>query len=96
MPNKDIEATRAKVAAYASFNDSMSQYYRVQLGFEELRLQAANLRMNGKLDESRIRVAAQDGSRNSALGQITSAFASAAEGAVNAAGTLTASIETEG
>ena len=92
LPNKDIEATRAKVAAYASFNDSMSQYYRVQLGFEELRLQAANLRMNGKLDESRIRVAAQDGSRNSALGQITSAFASAAEGAVNAAGTLNANI----
>lgn len=94
LPNKDIEATRAKVSAYASFNDAMSQFYRVQLGFEELRLQAANLRMNGKLDENRIRVAASDGSRNAALGQVTSAFASAAEGAVNAAGTLNANIET--
>ena len=92
LPNKDIEATRAKVSAYASFNDAMSQFYRVQLGFEELRLQAANLRMNGKLDENRLRVAASDGQKNSALGQITSAFASAAEGAVNAAGTLQANI----
>lgn len=94
LPNKDIEATRAKVSAYASLNDAMSQYYRVQLGFEELRLQAANLRMNGKLDENRLRVAAADGSRNAALGQATSAFASAAEGAINAAGTLQAKIET--
>lgn len=94
LPNKDIEATRAKVSAYASLNDAMSQFYRVQLGFEELRLQAANLRMNGKLDESRLRVAALDGSRNAAFGQATSAFASAAEGAINAAGTLQAKIET--
>lgn len=92
LPSKDIEASRMKVAAYASLNDSLSQYYRVQLGFEELRLQAANLRMNGKLDENRLRVAAADGSKNGALGQITSAFASAAEGAVNAAGTLNANI----
>lgn len=94
LPNKDIEASRMKVAAYASLNDSLSQYYRVQLGFEELRLQAENLRMNGKLDESRIRVAASDGSRNAAYGQVTSAFASAAEGAVNAAGTLRADVQT--
>lgn len=93
LPNKDIEATRAKVSAYASLNDAMSQFYRVQLGFEELRLQAANLRMNGKLDESRLRVAALDGSRNAAYGQATSAFASAAEGAINAAGTLQAKLE---
>lgn len=94
LPNKDIEASRMKVAAYSSLNDAMSQYYRVQLGFEELRLQAASLRMNGKLDENRLRVAAVDGSRNAAFGQATSAFASAAEGAINAAGTLQARIET--
>ena len=95
LPNKDIEASRMKVAAYASFNDAMSQYYRVQLGFEELRLQAASLRMNGKLDESRLRVAASDGSRNSALGQVAQGFASVAEGAANAAGTLNANVVTQ-
>src|SRR3546814_10111866 len=52
---------------YTTLFRSLSQYYRVQLGFEELRLQAANLRMNGKLDENRLRVAAADGSKNGAL-----------------------------
>lgn len=94
LPNKDIEATRAKVAAYASLNDAMSQYYRVQLGFEELRLQAANLRMNGKLNESRVRIAALDGSRNGALGQAVNAFADIAASAAGSASTLTASIVT--
>lgn len=92
LPSKDIEAGRMKVAAYASFNDALSDIYRVQLGFEELRLQAANLRMNGKLDESRIRIAAADGSRNGALGQATDAFASIAASAASAASTLNANI----
>ena len=94
LPNKDIEASRLRVAAYASLNSALAQYYQVQLGFEELRLQAASLRMNGRLDESRIRAASLDGSRNAALGQATDAFARAAQGAVNAASTLNASVET--
>lgn len=94
LPNKDIEASRMKVAAYASFNDSMSSYYRVQLGFEELRLQAASLRVNGKLDESRIRVSSLDGSRNAAMGQATNAFAEVAASAAGSAGTLNANIIT--
>lgn len=92
LPNKDIEASRMKVAAYASLNDSMSQYYRVQLGFEELRLQAENLRVNGRLDESRLRVAASDGSRNAAHAQIGQAFARVGESAAAAASTLNANI----
>lgn len=94
LPSKDIEATRAKVAAYASLNDAMSQYYRVQLGFDELRLQAANLRMNGKLDESRVRIASLDGTRNGALGQAVNAFADIAATAAGNASTLNASIVT--
>lgn len=96
LPNKDIEASRLRVAAYASLNSALAQYYQVQLGFEELRLQAESLRVNGKLDESRIRVASLDGSRNAALGQATDAFARAAQGAVNAASTLNAQVETGG
>lgn len=92
LPDKDIEASRMKVAAYSSFNDAMSQYYRVQLGFEELRLQAANLRMNGNLESSRIKVSALDGSRNGALGQATQAFATVASQAAGAAGTINANI----
>ena len=94
LPDKDIEAARVKVAAYSSLNDSLANYHRVQLGFEELRLQAANLRMNGKLDESRIRVAASDGTRNSAMGQATQAFADIAASAAGGASTLNASVVT--
>lgn len=94
LPDKDIEAARMKVTAYSSLNDSLANYHRVQLGFEELRLQAANLRMNGKLDESRIRVAALDGTRNSAMGQATKAFADIAASAAGGASTLNASVVT--
>jgi hypothetical protein len=94
LPNNDIEASRMKVAAYSSFNDSMANFNRVQLGFEELRLQAASLRMNGKLDKSRIQVSALDGSRNAAFGQSTDAFASVAAQVAGAAGTINANIIT--
>lgn len=94
LPDNDIEASRMKVAAYGSFNDSMANYHRVQLGFEELRLQAASLRMNGKLDKSRIQVSAVDGSRNAAFGQSTNAFANTAAQAAGAAGTINANIVT--
>lgn len=93
LPNKALEASRLRVAAYASLNSALSDYYRVELGWENLRLQAANLRMNGKLDESRIRVNAGTGdSRNAAVGQAVNAFAEIAAGAANAAGTLQANI----
>lgn len=94
LPDKDIEASRMKVAAYATFNNSMSDFHRVQLGFEQLRLQAANLRLNGKLDESRIRVSSLDGSRNAAFGQSVQAFAGTASQAAGAAGTINANIIT--
>lgn len=92
LPSKDIEASRMKVAAYGSFNDAVSRIYGVQLGFEELRLQAENLRMNGKLDETRLRIGALDGSRNTAMSQATQAFANIAASAAGAAGTMQADI----
>ncbi|WP_405118741.1 hypothetical protein [Pseudomonas leptonychotis] len=88
LPNKDLEASRIRTQAYATFQDSMSSYWRVQLGFEDLRLQAASLRMNGKLDESRIKVAAMDGSRNAALGNAVQAYANTAAASSSAASTL--------
>lgn len=93
LPNKDIEASRMKVAAYASLNDAVTSMHRVELGFEELRLQAANLRMNGKLDESRLKIAAQDGSRNAAIGQSVQAFADVAAAGAGSASTLQADLD---
>lgn len=96
LPNKDLEASRIRTQAYASFQDALSSFYRVELGFEELRLQAENLRMNGKLDESRLRVAAVTGdSRNAALAQAARAYGDVASAASSAASTINANIVSE-
>lgn len=93
LPNKALEASRLKVAAYQSLNSALSDFYRVELGWEELRLQAANLRMNGKLDTDRIRVSAAAGdNRNAAVANAVRAFGDVAASAANAAGTLQANI----
>lgn len=92
LPSKDIQATQAKVAAYASLNSSMADFNRVQLGFDQLRLQAASLRMNGKMDESKLRISAVDGSRNAAIAQTANAFAEVAASAAGNASTLNANI----
>lgn len=93
LPNKALEASRLKVAAYQSLNSALSDYHRVELGWEELRLQAANMRMNGRLDESRIRVSAATGdNRNAAVANAVRAFGDVAASAANAAGTMQASI----
>ena len=72
----------------------MSNYWRVQLGFEELRLNAAKLRMDGKLEKSRISVsgASTYNSRNAAFGQAMNAYAGIASTAAGAASTLNANI----
>ncbi|MEQ6329143.1 hypothetical protein VLF92_12570 [Pseudomonas chengduensis] len=93
LPNKDLEASRIRTQAYATFQDSLSSYWRVQLGFEELRLQAANLRMNGQLYKSRIAVGAvASDTRNNALGQAVRAYGDIASSAASAASTLNANI----
>jgi len=97
LPNRDLEASRIRTQAYGTFQAAMASYWNVQLGFEELRLQAASLRMNGKLDESRIRVAGISGdTRNSALGQAVDAYAKTAAAAASAASTLNAEVITGG
>lgn len=95
LPNKDLEASRIRTQAYATFQGALSSYYNVQLGFEQLRLQAANLRMNGELDESRLKVQASTGdTRNAALGQAVRAYGDIASSASSSAGTLQANIVT--
>lgn len=95
LPNKEIEANRTKTQAYASFQSALSSYYNVQLGFEELRLRAAEVRMNGKLDVTKLNASmvGADG-RNAALGVAADAFGKVAASAASAASTLVAQIET--
>lgn len=97
LPNKALEASRIRTQAYASFQDALSTHWRVQLGFEELRLRAEDLRMNGKLNRSRLEVGANSfDSRNSALAQAVRAYGDIASSAASAASTLTAQITTGG
>ena len=97
LPNKELEASRIRTQAYAAFQSALSSYYNVQLGFEELRLRAAEVRMNGKLDVTKINASmvGADG-RNAALGNATRAFGDVAAAAASAASTLVAEIETGG
>lgn len=93
IPNKSLEASRMRTQAYSSFQDALSSYYRVQLGFEDLRLRAEELRMNGKLGRSRLEVSANSyDSRNHALGSAVRAYGDIASQAAGAASTLQADI----
>lgn len=96
LPNKDLEASKIKTQAYATFQNALSSYYRVQLGFEELRLQAASLRQNGRIDTNRVKVDAARtwDSRNDALGAAVRAYGDIAAASSSAASTLTANVLT--
>lgn len=96
LPNKDLEASKIKTQAYATFQDALSSYYRVQLGFEELRLQAASLRHSGRIDANRVKVDAARtwDSRNAALGNAVRAYGDIAAASSSAASTLTANVLT--
>lgn len=96
LPDKSVEQSRLKVAAYQSLNSALSDYYRVELGFEELRLKAAEAKMGGSIEHDKIKTAAIDGSRNQGLGQAARAFGDVAASASSAASTLIAEIETGG
>lgn len=94
LPDKSVEQSRLKVAAYQSLNAALSDYYRVDLGWEELRLRAAEAKMGGTVEHNRAKVATLDGSRNQGLGQAVRAFGDIASSAASAASTLVAEIET--
>lgn len=95
LPNKSLEESRLRADAYRSLNSAVSDYYRVELGFEQLRLSAEELRMNGIINTHAARAKLDNiDSKNQATGQATKAFADVAASAANAAGTLQANITT--
>lgn len=95
LPDKTLDESKLKVDAYNSLNNALSDYYKVELGWEELRMAAEKLRIDGKLDTARLKVQAATGdNRNGAIGQAVKAFADIAASSANAAGTLQANIVT--
>ncbi len=93
--DKNYEASRIKVQAYQSLNSALASYYQTELGFEKLRLDAAELRMRGEISEKDLqaRLYTSD-NKNQAFGQAVRGFADIAASAASAAGTLQANIFT--
>jgi hypothetical protein len=92
--NRDTDLARSKAQAYSALTSALSNYYGVELGFEELRLKAAA----GKADaqEATNKTKLQEGdvraNQNRALAQAADAFAKAASAAANAQSSLQAEL----
>lgn len=96
IPDKSLEKARIQSQAMATFYSALASYYNVELGFEELRLRAAEAKAGVQIDNNRVKVANTDGGRNAALGVATQAFANTASGAASAGSALFANITTGG
>lgn len=92
--NRDADLARTKAQAYSSLTSALSSYYNVELGFEELRLKAAQSQTSA--EEASARLGEQEGqvrsSQNSALAQAAKGFADAAGAAANAQSSLQAEL----
>lgn len=97
LPQRDIEMARAKVAAYASLQSSLSSYYNVELGFEELRLRAAQAKLGGALQSDQNKIAAAGNNQAApALGNAVRAFGDVATGAATSQAALIADLNAGG
>lgn len=92
--NRDVDMARAKAQAYSALTSSLSSYYNVELGFEELRLKAALGKTEAAVENNRARM--QEGevraAQNQALARAVQGFAEISAGAANAQGSLQAEL----
>lgn len=92
--NLDNETARVRAQAYNSYYSALSAYYNVEVSWEELRLRSQQAGAEIALGIDRNRVAnVTYGNTAAAHAQASRGFASIAQGAVGAAGSLTAQIE---
>lgn len=96
VPDKDIERARIRAMAQASLASSLSSYYNVELGFQELKLRADQLKAGIDIDVDRNAIAKQGNFMGIAgpLASAVNAFAGVAGDAAQAGGSLTAQVET--
>lgn len=97
IPDKDIERARVRAQAQASLYGALSSYYNVQLGFEGLRLRAAEADVEAALGVDRNKIAAFTSNRSAdSLAQASRGFADIASSAANAQSALVVSTVTGG
>lgn len=92
--NADDNKARYKAQAYSSLTSALSAYYNVEMGFEELRLKAAQSKTAAK--QAKANIATQEGqaksAQYSALAQAAKGFTEAAGAAANAQSSLQAEL----
>lgn len=92
--SRDADIAKTKAQAYAALTSALSNYYNVELGFEELRLKAAMGKTGAQ--ESTAKLGMSEGqvksSQYGALAQAVKAFADASGSAANAQGSLQAEL----
>lgn len=97
MPDKETDRARVRAQAQSSLYGALSSYYNVELGFEQLRLKAAEAEVQAVLDVDKNKIAAFSGNRAAdALAQAVKGFAEVSASAANAQSTLMAEITTGG
>jgi hypothetical protein len=96
IPNNQVEREKARAMALASYYNAISDYHKVELAFEEMRLKAAGMDADVDLQNVRNDIAAaqvNNSSNIAPLGQAAAAYGDVASGAASAASSLTAQIE---
>ena len=89
LPDKDIERARVRAQAQASLYGALSSYYNVQLGFEQLRLRAAEADVEAQLGVDRNKIAAYAGNQSAgALADAVRGFTDVSASASNAQSAL--------
>lgn len=92
LPDKDIERARVRAQAQASLYGALSSYYNVQLGFEQLRLRAAEADVEAQLGVDRNKIAAYAGNQSAgALADAVRGFTDVSSSAANAQSALVVS-----
>lgn len=98
IPNNDLERDRIRASAMSAYYSALSQYYNVEVAFEELRLKAESTRAEvalknagNELEGARIKVSGNAGL--GALGEAAQAFGTIAASAAAGASSLVAQIE---
>jgi len=89
LPDKDIERARVRAQAQSSLYSALSSYYNVQLGFEQLRLRAAEADVEAQLGVDRNKIAAYQSNQSaSALADAVRGFTDVTSSAASAQSAL--------
>lgn len=71
LPERGVELAKAKAQVYASLQSTLAEYYRVEMGFEELRLRSAQARADVAVSNDRNKASILP--RNEAAGALATA-----------------------